>query len=70
MMYYEYITQENDRWDLISYKFYGTPFLMEVIIKENPYVPIKPVLPAGIKLYIPVLENDRQIEEDMPPWKR
>lgn len=69
MSYYEYITQENDRWDLISYKFYSTPFLMDLIIKENPHVPIVPILPAGIKLYIPVIE-EKTIEDELPPWKR
>ena len=38
--YYTYITKDNDRWDLISNKFYKTPTLYEEIIKANPNVGI------------------------------
>lgn len=67
--YYSYITKDNDRWDLISYKFYSTPNLYEEIIKANPNVPIEPTLPAGIKLKIPVLEESQTIKFELPPWK-
>ena len=33
--FYSYITVEKDRWDLISNKFYKTPYLYEKIIKAN-----------------------------------
>ena len=69
MNYYEYITQDGDRWDMISYKFYGTPVQYEVIIAANPDIPILPVLPSGIKLYIPAIEFETTIES-LPPWKR
>ena len=67
--YYEYITKEGDRWDLIAYEFYGNPMMYEPIIVANPEVPIIPVLPSGIKLRIPALEIKETIEE-LPPWKR
>lgn len=72
MEYYEYITKENDRWDLISYRIYGNPFKYEKIIAANPAVPIYPILPAGIKLRVPV-SNDTEIitsKELLPPWRR
>lgn len=68
--YYSYITTDNDRWDLISYKFYNTPNLYEQIIKANPNIPIKPVLQAGIKLKIPILNESETIKFELPPWKK
>ncbi len=67
--FYEYITKEGDRWDMIAYEFYGDPMLYEPIIVANPEVPIIPILPSGIKLRVPVIETKNTIEE-LPPWKR
>ncbi len=67
--FYSYITKQNDRWDSISYKFYKTPFLYEQIIKANPEVSIVPVLDAGIKLKIPVIEETQTIKFESVPWK-
>ena len=68
--YYSYVTKDNDRWELISYKFYKTPNMYEEIIKANPKVEITPTLSAGIKLKIPVLEESKTIQFDLPPWKK
>lgn len=68
--YYSYITKDNDRWDLISNRFYNSPTLYEEIMKANPEVPIEPTLQAGIKLKIPVLDESKTIKFDLPPWKK
>lgn len=68
--YYTYITKDNDRWDLISYKYYKTPTKYEDIIKANPNVEITPTLQAGIKLKIPILEESLTIKFELPPWKK
>ncbi len=68
--YYTYITRDGDRWDMISQKYYNTPNLYEEIIKANPEIPIEPVLDAGIKLKIPVLEESETIQFELPPWKK
>lgn len=68
--YYSYITKDNDRWDLISHRFYNNPNLYEKIIKANPEVAIEPILQAGIKLKIPVLEESETIKFELPPWKK
>jgi len=70
-----YRTKEGDRWDQISYQFYGHPDYYREIIKANPHLPdhIKyaPKLPAGIELLIPDIEVKRYPkEEELPPWKR
>ena len=68
--YYSYVTKDNDRWDLISQHFYNTPTLYEEIIKANPSVKILPILPAGVKLKIPILDESETIKFELPPWKR
>ena len=68
--YLPYTTQDGDRWDLISWDMYGTPFLFELIIKANPYVPITPTLPGGITLRIPLREPETVQPTSLPPWKR
>lgn len=67
--YYSYITKDNDRWDLISYKFYKTPNLYEEIIKANRNIPIEPTLQAGLKIKIPILTESKTIQFELPPWK-
>ena len=67
--YYSYITKDNDRWDLIAYKFYKNASKYEIIIKANPDVPITPTLESGINLKIPVIDESETIEFTLPPWK-
>jgi len=68
--FYEYITKEGDRWDLIAYQFYSNASLYEPIIKANPHIGITPTLQAGIKLKIPVLNQENTIEFELPPWRK
>jgi phage tail protein X len=68
--YYEYITKEGDRWDLIAWQFYTNATLYEPIIKANPDISIEPILKSGIKLKIPVIEQQNTIEFELPPWRR
>ena len=67
--YYNYITKDNDRWDLISYKYYNDSTLYETIITANLDVKITPTIEAGIKLKIPVIETSDEITTDLPPWR-
>ena len=68
--FYSYITRDGDRWDMISQKYYSTPNLYEEIIKANHEIQIEPVLNAGIKLKIPVIEESETIQFELPPWKK
>lgn len=68
--FYDYITKDSDRWDLIAYEFYSDATLYEPIITVNPDIPITPILPAGLKLKIPVIDNSDQIQFELPPWKK
>lgn len=72
MQYYEHITKEGDRWDLIAYQYYGDATMYEPIVRANfTTVGIKPILPSGIKLKVPVIDVKNIIpSEELPPWKR
>ena len=67
--FYTYITKQNDRWDLIAYKFYNDATKYKQIIKANPDVQITPTLEAGLKLKIPVLNETDSIKFELPPWR-
>lgn len=68
----QYITQEGERWDMVSFKMYGTVNEVPRIVEANPQIPIKERLTGGIVLEIPVLEeNNIEINKELlPPWKR
>lgn len=68
--YVEYTTQDGDRWDLIALRMYGDPCGYEPIIVANPHVPIRPVLPGGIRLLVPVRDTPVLSDPSLPPWKR
>lgn len=66
-----YTTLEGDRWDLISYNFYGTVEKMDLLIASNPYVPLTPTLEGAVEIKIPVLESLQTMAlQDLPPWKQ
>lgn len=67
--FYEYITKDGDRWDLIAYEFYSDSTLYEQIITANPEVPITPILKSGIKLKIPITDDSEEITFILPPWR-
>lgn len=68
--FYSYITKDKDRWDLIAYKFYNDPNKYEEIIKANPEIKLEPILEAGLKIKIPVIEESENIQFKFPPWKK
>lgn len=69
--YIEHITSDGERWDTIAWKYYGDVSKMGIIIKANPYVPIQPIFPAGLKLIIPIIEKPSNpvLISTLPPWK-
>lgn len=68
----ECIVKDGDRWDTIAYKAYGDASMVSGIIEANTASVISPVLTAGMRLVIPILETG-EVEIDselLPPWKR
>jgi phage tail protein X len=70
MEYVRYITRQGDRWDLIAWRCYGTPYAFEQIIAANPTVPISTELDANLVLAIPVVQQAALDVALLPPWKR
>lgn len=69
--YLRHITRDKERWDQLSWRYYGTAHGYERIILANPDVSLSPVLRAGIVLSIPVIEPETAgANLGLPPWKR
>lgn len=69
-MWVEIVTRPNDRWDLIAFRMYGDPWAFERIVAANRDVPIRPVLPGGITIRVPVIDAPTATATDVPPWRR
>jgi len=68
MEYLEYITNDGDRWDLIAYKMYGSAYDYKRILEANSEYRNFIVLPAGLKLKIPIIKEEEIRQEIKPPW--
>lgn len=68
----KYTTRDGDTWFSISAMAYGVGTKFGPIIEANFGVPLRPVLPGGITLRIPVIKNPQQDTDEslLPPWKR
>lgn len=64
----EYITKDGDRWDLLAYMFYADPYMYEPIVLANFQYATLPVLPAGLKLNIPIIYIENEETDINPPW--
>nr|WP_321482241.1 tail protein X [uncultured Cohaesibacter sp.] len=74
--YLEHLTVAGDRWDLLAWDYYGDASKDTLIIEENRdlYVislqSIPALLPTGLTLRIPVIEQSALDDSQLPPWKR
>lgn len=74
--YFEYTTLAGDRWDLLAYRYYGDQNKQTVLLAANRHLyrdalVVPPlVLPQGVKLKIPVIEEEATNVDLLPPWKR
>lgn len=68
----EYVTKQGDRWDTIAFKAYGDASLINGIIEANTSIVILPILEAGTRVIVPILESGEiQINSELlPPWKQ
>lgn len=65
MKYLEHVTQEGERLDLLADRYYSDParniegsLLLSIITDANPGLhPLPPVLPGGLLLKMPLLED-------------
>jgi phage tail protein X len=63
-----YTTVAGDRWDLLAWLYYGDPTNYQPIIDANPYIGISPVLPQGLKIFIPIIAAPAPATNKLPPW--
>lgn len=74
--FFEHITREGDRWDLLAWRYYGDPNKQTVLLAANRtlfldgLVTPPLVLPHGVRLRIPVIAAESANEALLPPWKR
>lgn len=66
--YIEYITMQGDTFDILSLDAYDDEFKAHIIIQANPEYADVLIFDEGIKLKIPVIEDESI--ETLPPWKR
>lgn len=74
--YFEYTTLAGDRWDLLAYRYYGDQNKQTVLLEANRHLwrdtlAVPPlILPRGLTLKIPVIEEEATNADSLPPWKR
>lgn len=68
----QYRTIQGDTWPLIAYKAYGDSMEFVRIIDANKPLEITEVLPSGLQINIPILEETGNGVQSalLPPWKR
>jgi phage tail protein X len=71
MEYIEHITLDGDRWDQIATLYYGDASRISPLAEANEHLRLLPVLPGGLPVRVPILEDDNNLlPEELPPWKR
>lgn len=71
MEYIEHITLDGDRWDQIAALYYGDASRISPLAEANEHLRLLPVLPGGLPVRVPILEDDNNLlPEELPPWKR
>lgn len=66
--YYEYKTVQGDTWDAVALDFYNDEYKASLLMQANPDVIDTLIFDAGIKLIVPVVEQETS--DTLPPWKR
>ncbi|MFB2538805.1 tail protein X [Acinetobacter sp. c3-l95] len=68
--YLQHIASDGDRWDTLSYQYYGEPTGYEPIVVANRHLPIHIALKAGQIVLIPIIEKNDSTISDIPAWLR
>lgn len=69
-------TIDGDRWDMLAWRYYGDQHRQTDLIEANRHLFVSPlivppmILPSGMELIIPVIDDEVIVETDLPPWKR
>lgn len=63
-----YTTIQDDMWDSMAKKLYGTEQGMNALIEANPAMRRMVVFPAGVVITVPDYEKSKTSR--LPPWRR
>lgn len=71
----QYITLDGDRWDSVAVKAYGAcdGTQIRVLQNANPFLQKTFIFKAGVKLTVPIIEEEQTLSDitlPLPPWKR
>ena len=66
--YILYKAKQNDRWDILAYRFYGDMYRQKELIEANGHVKLTPSIEEGEQLFIPILED--LPTTSIPIWKQ
>lgn len=68
--YLTHTTAHGDRWDLISWQYYGDVLHIPILMAANPSASLDPILGQGIDLKIPIIdEPEADSSPAFPPWR-
>ncbi|WP_019672316.1 tail protein X [Psychrobacter lutiphocae] len=65
--YLQHIASAGDRWDSLSYQYYGDATAYEQIIIANKHLPITATLIAGQIVFIPIIQKPAPAVQ-IPAW--
>ncbi len=69
--YLQHIASDGDRWDSLSYQYYGDATAYGQIIIANRHLLITTTLSAGQIVFIPIITAPKkQQDATVPPWLR
>ena len=67
----QHIASDGDRWDSLSYQYYGDATAYGQIIIANRHLLITTTLSAGQIVFIPIINAPKkQQDATVPPWLR
>ena len=64
-----YQTHQNDHWDSISKRVYGSEHLMHILIEANPMYRMVAIFPANVMLNVPQKPVATTTREGAVPWR-
>lgn len=66
-----HITRVGERWDLIAWHYYRDVRQVARLMAVNPHAPAAAVLPSGVRLAVPMMEQAvADNPAGVPPWRR
>jgi phage tail protein X len=66
--YIHHVTTQDDRLDLISFKYFGNVSMVSDIVAINPNLPLTDTLPTGLTVNVPVYKTTKPTTQAKPGW--